>query len=89
MLISRFAQDFQSIMDNAVDGVILIAFGSTVNLATMPPAMKGYFFEMMRNFPKTVFIWRWDGPEPENPPGNLILSKWLPQMQILGEIPVF
>lgn len=77
-------KDFQELMDLATEGVILIAFGSTVNLAKMPGQMKNYFFNMMREFPNVKFIWRWDGPEPENPPENLIVSKWLPQMQILG-----
>ena len=79
-----YVQEFKDIMDNAKNGVILIAFGSTINLASMPLHMKNNFFDMMRQLPELTFIWRWDGPAPENPPENLIISKWLPQVQILG-----
>ncbi|CAG7725584.1 unnamed protein product [Allacma fusca] len=76
--------EYKTILDNAPDGVVLIAFGSTINLATLPPEIKSSFLNMMRRFPKVLFIWRWDGPEPEDQPKNLIVSKWLPQLQILG-----
>ncbi|CAG7697011.1 unnamed protein product [Allacma fusca] len=76
--------EYKAIMDNATDGVVLIAFGSLINLAKLPPEIKSSFLNMMRQFPKILFIWRWDGPEPEDKPENLIISKWLPQFQILG-----
>ncbi|CAG7822405.1 unnamed protein product [Allacma fusca] len=82
--IKPLSGEFQTIMDNATDGAVLVSFGSTINLAKLPPKIKLSFFAMMRQFPNILFIWRWDGPLPEKKPMNLITSKWLPQNQILG-----
>ena len=72
-------------LDNANDGAVLIAFGSTIDLSIIPEYFKDVFFQMMIKFPKVQFIWRWDGPLPENHPKNLKVSKWLPQYEILGK----
>ena len=78
-------QEFQEFMDNAEDGVTLIAFGSTVDLSTMPSRFLNLFFNMMRRFSTVRFIWRWKGEMPDNAPENLMAAEWLPQKEILSK----
>lgn len=76
-------------LDNAKNGAVLIAFGSTIDLSIIPEYFKNVFFHMMTKFPEVQFIWRWDGPLPKNHPKNLKVSKWLPQYEILGKFYLF
>ena len=77
-------EEFKTYLDGAEHGAILMSFGSTINLAKIPEHYKTIFFEMVRQFPQVRFIWRWDGPLPKDVPKNLMVSKWLPQYQILS-----
>jgi len=77
-------QVFQDYMDEAEDGVILISFGSTVDLSSIPKHFLTIFFNTMRKYEKVRFIWRWNGVMPEGHPENIMASKWLPQREILG-----
>ncbi|CAG7829093.1 unnamed protein product, partial [Allacma fusca] len=36
-------EEYKTLMDNAPNGVVLVAFGSTINLATLPPEIKSSF----------------------------------------------
>jgi glucuronosyltransferase len=77
-------KDIQEYLDGAEDGVVLITFGSTMDLSAMPSNYKTMFFNMMRKFDKIRFIWRWSASElPVDAPPNLKSSKWLPQREIL------
>jgi len=71
-------------MDGAEDGVILITFGSTIDLSSISESTLEMFFNTMRKYSKVRFIWRWDGPMPEKHPDNIMAAKWLPQREILG-----
>ena len=71
-------------MDNAADGVVLIAFGSTVELNNLTDYYLQIFFNMMRKFNEVRFIWRWKGEMPTDAPENLMAADWLPQREILS-----
>ena len=73
-------------LNNATNGAVLIAFGSTIDLSKMPLYFKNIFFEVIHRFPEIQFIWRWDGELPANHPKNLKVAKWLQQYEILGKI---
>jgi len=75
----------EDFLNEAEAGVVLITFGSTIDLATLDPYYVNIFFESMRKLGKFRFIWRWDGPMPTGHPNNLMAAKWLPQREILSE----
>ena len=72
-------------MDEAEEGVILISFGSTIDLSTISEYFRNIFFNTMRRYNKVRFIWRWDGPMPKGHPENVMAAKWLPQREILSK----
>lgn len=76
-------------MDGASDehGVILIAFGTTIDLSKLPTYYLDIFLNMMKKFSKVRFIWRWSGNLPKNAPNNLLAAEWLPQKAILSKSP--
>ena len=72
-------------MDDAQDGVILIAFGSTIPLDKLSTEQLHMFYAMMRKFSTVRFIWRWTGDSPKEAPTNLLAADWLPQKEILSK----
>ncbi len=42
------------------------------------------FLRLFRKFPEYDFIWKWETEHMDDKPDNLLLSKWLPQMEILA-----
>ena len=72
-------------MDGAQDGVILIAFGSTIDLNKLSTEHLNMFFSMMKKFSTVRFIWRWTGELPKEAPANLLAADWLPQREILSK----
>lgn len=45
-------QEYQSIMDESPNGVVLVSFGSIAQSATMPTAIKQSFYKAFAAFPE-------------------------------------
>ncbi|KHJ93065.1 hypothetical protein OESDEN_07034 [Oesophagostomum dentatum] len=55
----------------------------------MPPQMKNAVVEVVRSFPNTTFIWKYDEPDEASFASgveNLFLSEWTPQNDLLGRV---
>lgn len=80
----KLPKDLQQIMDNAKDGVIYFSFGSNIDPRAIPPEK---LQEVLQVFAKRkeTFLWKFGG-ELDGKPKNVILSKWLPQQDILGKL---
>ncbi|KAF8374694.1 hypothetical protein PRIPAC_81123 [Pristionchus pacificus] len=69
---------------------ILISFGTIAKSMYMPQEMKTGLIKAIARFPDVTFIWKYEEPEDEFGKGeaatapNLILSKWMPQVDILA-----
>jgi UDP-glucoronosyl and UDP-glucosyl transferase len=71
-------------MDKAVDGVVLIVFGTSYDISKTSERFLQVFFKTFEAFPKLHFVVNWEGHEPKEVPQNLYLSTWLPQKTLLG-----
>lgn len=70
-------------------GVVLISFGSTVNLEKIDPYYSKIFFEVIKKHKNVRFILKWSGPYPngyEDGLDNLLTDKWLPQRELLSKL---
>ncbi|CEF69828.1 UDP-glucuronosyl/UDP-glucosyltransferase family-containing protein [Strongyloides ratti] len=72
---------------NLKKNTILISFGSFAKSSKMPKKMKDSIVETIKKFPDVTFIWKYETPEDGigKDIENLILSKWLPQNDILND----
>lgn len=75
-------------MDGAgVGGVVLISFGSTIELEKIPSVYIDMFFKLIRKHQNVRFILKWKGPFPkefEAGLDNLLSASWLPQRELLS-----
>lgn len=78
--------DLQKIMDDAENGVILLSFGSIIDPKLIAPEKWQGVLQMIAKRKETV-LWKFNDELPEKPE-NVILRKWLPQQDILGEFPI-
>lgn len=74
-------QDLQKIADEAVNGLIVVSFGSYVASLSEPQRLK-----LLNEFQqvKQTIIWRYDGPSVSDVAPNVHLRKWIPQNDLLG-----
>ena len=81
------AEEFQSIVDDAPDGIVVVTFGSLV--PGFPPRMLRRFLGAFSRHPNLLFIWRLIDKyvadlEEESIPSNVIIRRWIPQVDLLA-----
>lgn len=70
-------------MDNAPHGVVYFSFGSVVKASNLPKYQVEMFMRQLGQIKQKV-LWKWELDDlPELPP-NVVVSKWFPQVDILG-----
>lgn len=70
-------------MDEAEDGAIYFSFGSYLKSSMMPEEKMNIFLNVFKKLKQRV-LWKFETELPEKLP-NLMVSKWLPQADILGK----
>ncbi len=65
------------------DGVVLVAFGSVLQASDMTEDMRLALVNVFRRLKQRV-IWKWETEDMPDKPDNVMLSKWLPQPDILA-----
>ena len=70
--------DFEKILAESQDGVIVMSFGSS-----FPDLNDHIFMEVFKKLPQTI-IWRFYGTKPDNVPENVKLFPWIPQHDLLA-----
>ncbi|XP_046990145.1 UDP-glucosyltransferase 2-like isoform X1 [Schistocerca americana] len=76
-------KDIKKFLDEAEDGVIYFSLGSNVRSNAMPEWKRQAFVEAFRELPQRV-LWKWENDSLPGQPNNLMVSKWLPQQDILA-----
>ncbi|KJH52069.1 UDP-glucoronosyl and UDP-glucosyl transferase [Dictyocaulus viviparus] len=67
------------------DGFVLISTGFTAQWALAPQRIKDIYLSAFRAYPKTRFIWQYNGvPFENNLPLNVFVQSWMPQQDLLG-----
>lgn len=77
-------EDLQKVLDNAKDGVIYFSLGSNIKSKDMPEEKRKFIMKKLSQLKETV-IWKFEDPTLPGKPDNVIINKWLPQNDILGE----
>jgi len=75
--------DLQDFLDNSPEGVILVSFGSSITPSSMGEEKRKAFIEAFRQLKQRI-IWKWDEDASHDIPANVLISKWLPQNDILA-----
>lgn len=76
--------ELQRILDSAEHGVIYVSWGSIIQAATLPEDKRDTLLRAFGSLKQTV-LWKFENISLENRPENLVIRKWLPQQEILGE----
>lgn len=74
------------IEDSGDAGFIYVSMGSSVKAANMPEYLRRMFMLVFKQLPQRV-LWKWEGDNMIDLPSNVMLSKWLPQQDLLGTFP--
>jgi hypothetical protein len=77
------AKEFKDFCDGAKDGVILFSMGTVLPLSKMPEKRLNAFLNAFAKLKQRV-IMKWETEPIPNLPKNIMLSKWIPQQDILG-----
>nr|XP_014272070.1 UDP-glucuronosyltransferase 1-6 isoform X1 [Halyomorpha halys] len=80
---AELTKEFQTIMDNAKEGVVYLNFGSVLRSTIIPEGMLETALSAMGELNYTVFM-KWDQENIPNTPKNVLVRKWYPQPGILA-----
>ena len=69
--------------DDAVNGLIVFTLGSIVKSSSMPQKAFQTFRRVFSSIPQRV-VWKWEGEIPPDISSNIMMIKWLPQHDLLG-----
>ncbi|XP_049803189.1 UDP-glucosyltransferase 2-like [Schistocerca nitens] len=70
-------------MDGAEHGVIYFSLGSNVKSSALPWEKAKAFLDAFRELPQRV-LWKWENESLPGQPHNVMVSKWLPQQDVLA-----
>lgn len=74
--------ELQRFLDSADNGVVYISWGSMIRAETLPSEKREGILRAIRRLKQKV-IWKFENDTLLNKPDNLLISKWLPQREIL------
>lgn len=82
----ELSPDLKKLLDSSESGVILVSFGSTVRLSSLPTAKRDLLMNVFGKLKQTVLMkWENNSEVIENiKPDNVHFLSWLPQKQILA-----
>lgn len=78
------SQNLRTFIDGAEHGVILFSIGSFIQSYNMPLEMLTIFRETFAQIPQRV-LWKSE-KHIKDLSGNVLVSKWFPQSDILGKL---
>ena len=82
-----YFQDLQKFLDEAKDGVIYFSLGSSMRSDHMPEEKRRVFIEAFSELRQKI-LWKWESAVLPGQPANVRTGAWLPQQDILGNMPV-
>lgn len=76
-------QRIQEFIEGAEMGVVFFSFGSNVDSSKLPDSSAKMILESLGLLPQRVLL-KWHTEELNHPAKNVMVSKWFPQQDILG-----
>ena len=74
---------FQKFLDDAPHGVVYVSFGSVLQSSEMSEENRLKLVTAFGKLKEKV-LWKWETETMPNLPSNIMLSKWLPQQDVLA-----
>jgi glucuronosyltransferase len=65
-------------------GVIYFSFGSLIQGSKMPEGLRKNLVNVFAKLKPMKVLWKWETEQMPDKPDNVMLSKWLPQQDVLG-----
>jgi hypothetical protein len=75
--------DIQKFLDSSPDGVILFSMGSIIKAVNWPVKKREAFVNVFSQLKQKV-LWKYENETLPNKPENVMITKWLPQRDILN-----
>lgn len=76
-------KELKKFMDKHKEGVVYVSFGSTVHPSDMSEKRKEAFLKAFKRL-KYQVIWKWNEDHVPGLPFNVMLTKWVPQQDLLS-----
>lgn len=77
-------EDIKRFLDDANEGALLFSWGSMVRASTLPKEKLMAILQVLSNIPRKV-IWKWETDQLPEKPKNVMITKWLPQYDVMSE----
>ncbi|XP_018325460.1 UDP-glucuronosyltransferase 2B14-like [Agrilus planipennis] len=81
--LSQLPKDLKNILDTAENGVIYFSLGSNIKSDKLSDDKKNELLTAFSQLPYTV-LWKFENDSIANKPGNVYISKWYPQQEVLA-----
>nr|CAD7437952.1 unnamed protein product [Timema bartmani] len=81
--VSPLPKNLKTFLDGAKNGAIFFALGSNVRSDQLPPEAQQALLEAFSELPQRV-LWKFETEDIKGKPDNVMISKWLPQTDVLG-----
>lgn len=76
-------EDIGRFLDDANDGALLFSWGSMVKASSLPKEKLMAILKVLGNIPRKV-IWKWETNQLPMRPKNVMITKWLPQFDVMN-----
>nr|CAD7426443.1 unnamed protein product [Timema monikensis] len=76
-------KDLKTFLDGAKNGAIFFALGSNLRSDQLEPKAQQALFDAFSQLPQRI-LWKFETEDIKGKPDNVMISKWLPQSDVLG-----
>jgi glucuronosyltransferase len=76
-------QDIQKFLDEGKDGATYFSLCSSGRTDNLPEEKRRVFLQAFSELPQKI-LWKWESDMLPGQPANVMIGKWLPQQDILG-----
>jgi glucuronosyltransferase len=77
-------QNLEKWINESAHGVIYFSLGSMIKGHTFPDEKRREFLKAFGRLPQRV-LWKWENDSMPGKPDNVMIQKWMPQLDILCE----
>jgi glucuronosyltransferase len=82
--IRKLPQNLEKWINESAHGVIYFSLGSMIKGHTFPDEKRREFLKAFGRLPQRV-LWKWENDSMPGKPDNVMIQKWMPQLDILCE----
>ncbi|RZC34097.1 UDP-glucuronosyltransferase 1-7C-like [Asbolus verrucosus] len=80
--VNKLPEDLEKWISGSPHGVIYFSLGSMIKGHTFPEEKRREFLKAFGRLPQRV-LWKWENDSMQGKPDNVMIQKWMPQLDIL------